>query len=752
MNSSSTGEATFILDENANDGSYDDHTISQPVSLRRSNSGIRTSSAEILFDIEDDTLDQFFDSPEDSQLQPKKPSKQLVSEEQKAEWESKFKNTVTVAARITSPLFAIIADYRTSPDGKDSFTHGFMGFAKFISWDIKREKFLLDAYYTALFQPNGEYQPDPEDFCMCQCLSSPFFNFACDVDLHSTNGEISTEFGAQLALLFSETISVFFPQFQEKRLQEWLGTEPIYDESRQQWMGAGDGANRYRVLLCASGNKCGVNKKGITEWSRGFHLYSIGRIAVTPKEGMVMAIYFRNLCEKTFGPRTPELGENEWSSVIDMAFYKNGGSLRMLWASKIAGCDKCSVFREFNKSRESEKRKEFVLSTYPSLFGPKSKKSLSGSILRENSNLADSASNSSNICIACKGTAFLLKRNVYHPLQVFNAKGMDTGLDDLFRKDKRQYIYATSIRNALTEDTLPQSERFRFPDFLGEIDTFLSDNNATTKKKDLLDQHNQNIVIRDKLASEIHQRYAPDSKEFIIAVDEISNLHPNWNDITPHELVKTGELRFRLSVKKNSRQDDPAKYCNIKGDYHHANSIYFTISPWKIQQHCWNKSKCFKKHSAFPISQDLLTALFDLSKIPKKVAQKYVPKSDFSTLIEPFVPEIIEEDQFESVEVAYEAERFLTFYENLRQNWVEYLFPDQARNSKLDARVNHIRKRKGDSTDRSESEKPPKKTSKPKNAPLSYIDDNGNVVSTIKSAPIRASKVFSWGQSVRART
>lgn len=660
-------------------------------------------------------------------------------------------------------------------------THGSYGTSYYISLPIEQEKNFLTCFAKAV-----EDDDRKADFCMTPCFSTPYFNFAADIDLKS-NTPMDLSIGIEYGKCLMKALKKCFPNIaDEEPSSDWPNAEKSYDDKKQQWMGAGFGKNRFKILISTSGEKKKkVEKKGSKSemilddsqpeeekyfYKRGFHLYTLGRFAVTREEGTALAVIFGDICESVMGPRNPGNGENSHFEAIDKIYSK---SLRPLFGSKAEKCSVCALSREYHSGKKKEtERKNFIWGIAG--FNSSSKTSYkSGSYL------------STRECKTCQNSGFVMQKSAHSPICVLNYdESVTTLLNKYFyhsdstlenpKFNKLELLLATSIRNAIrTENDLQPFERFKFPaEYGNSIVEFLTNNNVSVeskKRKSSSSTFQKSEKFKDKGFLEVSEEYPVTSDIFQLVEQEIQQLHPCWENLKGATLVKNKKYGFKFTPKRSAKPgQDPTRYCSIINDCHHMNSIFFNISSKRITQACGNATTCQKKSRSFPVSKEIVQILF-----PHAILLNSLNTGSFLTPgvtgTPPFVPddiddngrinELINDDILranpttltETNSISLEA-RTLNYLEFQYAELIKFTYPAESQQFLVDGLSEQMKKKSNNVTgvpfqsvavhvsssisvpqQSKPTDKKAKKTKIP--APLSFYDDDGNLIHTNIGVP-----------------
>jgi hypothetical protein len=684
-----------LFNDNAKSGYSDD----EDGIFSESSSNMSDSNSDNLSNLVTETLKmkypikQHYDNNDNEEDNDEKLKQIKLIEDRMKLFKNEGKGNVSTAISLMDYLNQYMVNREMSDK---SLTHGFMGLRKFIHLDIKQEYNLLKSYYNTVF-PNGEKQVDSEDFCLAQCLSSPLFIWFCDLDIKSFK-EIETKIIFDISRVIVETLKIFFPQFKNQLKTE---CNPTWSENCQEWIGSGEGPNRYRLLIASSGKKEGINKKGQNEYGLGVHIYSIGRLRVTSEQALIIRRQLILRCEEELGYREKEKGDNTWEEVIDESVYKGNGGMRMLYCSKVKQCNDCSSLSDFIDKREEDKQTiQYFKDQLKTTLGK-----------RTNSYHA--------ICKTCNGRKKLLIRQSYRPIYVIDSNGKIDEKMDWLINDKFNSILASSFRTAVTLETIQDNDLWIWPiDLLGPLEKTLESLNLKPRKKR---NFTGNEVVVDNGIPKVGQYYSKNSIEMKLCLQAIENIAGGiYRGIKPEHLKRHTKSIYYLNVEKGP-DNHPSRFC-LTCNKHHENRSFFTFTQEGVCQKSYSTNCDKSKIVCFPISNNLIKILFgqDAFISRKKKNSISICEGDTQLITTPQQKNNNNNNKLiinNNGKMDNNQTMYFNFVQSIQKSYVNTYYFDKTRDNIL----------KNESTKLKTKKQPKKQQQKSSNyIPEVYIDDNGN--------------------------
>jgi len=402
-------------------------------------------------------------------------------------------------------------------------------------------------------------------------VSEPYFKFFADFDYKSKK-PIEREEILAICQIMAKSVANFFPDLKASPIDEAIEAEKCdLDEETNEWLGAGEGQGKLKVLVSMSTRTFDEDKK---LYVVGVHVNWIGNLIVTREQ----ATMIRRYCIAILNAELPR-DDVPWNKIYDAGPYtSSGGGLRMIGASKNVTCDKC-------KGEKYENYYQSATSTAPM-----------------------------EKCKFCNGTGKLDQIKTYFPIVIYNGQGkIDRKLKWLLKPNsnwsRKQCIYATTLRVFIRES----DDKFIHPEGFVEPSNMPAD----PDKFDKSEMRKMGGTIQVARTSGVSGRsllrgesYAVNAPEVIAVLKEIARHEPIYSNLAAFKMFRPRQDLYRLEVRGLNDS-----YCLRKGSKHsHDRVIYFLISPNHITQECYN-SECAGEVCSFPYSAAVKALLFDIGAI-----------------------------------------------------------------------------------------------------------------------------------------
>lgn len=494
-------------------------------------------------------------------------------------------------------------------------THGCMGLIKFIHLPIEKEGYLLKACYETMFPKDGP-GVEPQDFCIAPCLTRPLFMWFEDLDFKSYN-PIPEKIILSTSRCILEAIKTFFPQFNDQPL---LDGNNRWNPKTQEYE-IGDGKNRYRLLICTSGEKQSADDHGKIKYGMGVHIYTLGRLRVTEEQALIIRQLAIRICKQKIGHREEEKGDNTWEDVFDKSVYQGNGGMRSPYCFKAISCSDCVLLSSLPKRKSTNNLNNNNYNNGGNNGFQFSNRSKFKTNFNNNGNYNGNYSNDiQKSCMTCSGTRKVLVKQYYSPLCVIGYDGKLDKRMDSFIQDKLKVLLASSIRTAVNLTNLPKGDEWKWNDSLGVYDDWVASLNDNEIKKKTTKQNTNSgkpKIVENGVAG-VREFFSRNSKEMELCLMVLENsFNGIYKDLIPDGLERTSKTIYRLNIELSPDKKSPSRYC-LACQKHHINRNYFLFTTKNIIQKSYSSDCDPKKAAKAPISNEILEILFGTDFMQKR--------------------------------------------------------------------------------------------------------------------------------------